>query len=384
MVSLWPWKGEDTSPASFEKALSALATKISKSQAQLDSLRQRGRRLKGLWTLYAVFAYLLCFIILFIVVGWRNWTAVEYTAVAGSPLLIYVVRKGITSYYNLRVDNATHRLEDQQAERAKTIERLKAATKYNSTQELLEKYAATPAPPKPKKPRNTSKSPKGRSPQLGRIRAGPPPPTANIQRPGQIQGPLSSQPSTPQPQPRKDIPLQFSPAPVQASPQGGNAEFAPNAFPSPPQYAHGGESNAGGHWYDRVLDLLLGDDETSPKNRMALICSNCRLVNGQAPPGTKSPAELGKWRCFGCGAWNGEEDEAVKVVQEMKERIEKDRPGSVDGATSSGDERPHERDVAEEDIKEKNSDEAGEVESSEESIKAKPKRGRPKRGKGSS
>ena len=80
-------KGEDNSPASFEKTLSALATKITKSQTQLDGLRQRGRRYKALWTLYTSFAYLLCVIILFLVVGWQNWSALEYTAVAGSPLM---------------------------------------------------------------------------------------------------------------------------------------------------------------------------------------------------------------------------------------------------------------------------------------------------------
>ena len=112
MVSLWPWKvnyvnimflrvltfckGNDTSPASFEKALSALAAKISKSQAQLDRLRQRGRRFKALWTLYASFAYLLCVIILILVVGWQNWSAWEYTAVAGSPLLYVCWQVGLT------------------------------------------------------------------------------------------------------------------------------------------------------------------------------------------------------------------------------------------------------------------------------------------------
>lgn len=84
-------QGDDTSPASFEKALSALAIKIAKSQAQLDNLRQRGRRAKALWTLYSSFAYLLCFIILFLVVGWKNWTAWEYTAVSGSPLVYVLV-----------------------------------------------------------------------------------------------------------------------------------------------------------------------------------------------------------------------------------------------------------------------------------------------------
>jgi hypothetical protein len=105
MVSLWPWKvicshhlsqintkghslqGEDVSPASFEKTLSALSTKISKSQLQLETLRQRSRRIAALWTLYSSFAYLLCAIVLGLVVGWKNWSVWEYTALAGGPVL---------------------------------------------------------------------------------------------------------------------------------------------------------------------------------------------------------------------------------------------------------------------------------------------------------
>jgi hypothetical protein len=139
----------------------------------------------------------------------------------------------------------------------------------------------------------------------------------------------------------------------------------------------------GGHWYDRVLDLLLGEDETSPKNRIILICQNCRLVNGQAPPGTKSLAELGKWKCFGCGKLNGEEDEAVKAVQEMKEMIhtrEDDSAGDVeeeglvrnDSPAGNGDEKPDTEDDNE------NEDEV-EDESAGDTIEvSKPKRGRPK------
>ncbi|KAF4634964.1 hypothetical protein G7Y89_g3140 [Cudoniella acicularis] len=396
MVSLWPWKGDDTSPASFEKALSALATKISKSQTQLDALRQRGRRLKALWTLYASFAYLLCFIILFLVVGWKNWSATEYTTVSGSPLLyvhfkikkqaillthssIYLIRKGITAYYTFRVDTVTQRLEDQQAERTKTIDKLKAATKYDSTQELLEKYGGAPPASKPKKQKAPSKSPKAVQDQVQRVGTGPPPPTANISRSGQNQVPVPSQPSTPQQASNRVPPHLISSSPITPPQPVGPPEFAPNAFPASPQYANSGELAAEGHWYDRVLDLLLGEDETSPKNRVALICQNCRLVNGQAPPGTKSLAELGKWRCFGCGAWNGEEDEAAKVVQEIKERIEQDQPSSGNENVSD-DPVIVDRDVIkQEDVDSAASDVVGNSE--EDTIEVRPKKGRPKSNK---
>lgn len=133
-----------------------------------------------------------------------------------------------------------------------------------------------------------------------------------------------------------------------------------------------------GHWYDRVLDLLLGEDETSPKNRIILICKNCRLVNGQAPPGTKSLTELGKWKCFGCGELNGEEDEAVKAVQEMKEMIDtntKDyRKKSADGSdapgASSEDNTGNEDEVGDDEVEDESAGDTIEV--------SKPKKGRPK------
>ena len=80
-------KSDDDSPASFEKILSNLSTKISKASTRLDGLRQRSRRLKVLWTLYAGFAYLLYTVILTLVVGWRKWGLTEYTAVAGGPVM---------------------------------------------------------------------------------------------------------------------------------------------------------------------------------------------------------------------------------------------------------------------------------------------------------
>jgi len=233
---------------------------------------------------------------------------------------IYLVRFGIYTYYTYRIDSATQRLEDQQSERAKTIDKLKAATKYNSTQELLEKYGGVPPvkpSPRPKKVETPSKSSQKARKASPRVGAGPPPPTANIPRSDQ----RPSAPSTPQPPLRQVVPPNVTPSPVPSHLRTGSAEFAPNAFAIPPQYAQDGELKPGGHWYDRVLDLLLGEDETSPRNRMALICQQCRLVNGQAPPGTKTLSDVGKWKCFGCGAMNGEEDEGTKVVNEMKAKL---------------------------------------------------------------
>lgn len=148
-----------------------------------------------------------------------------------------------------------------------------------------------------------------------------PPATANIPQ---------NQPMAPPPPTPQSIPAYFSmnnappsrPSPPLSHSMTEPPEFAPNAFGSVPQYDRSSESNADGKWYDRILDLLLGDDETSPKNRIVLICKHCRLVNGQAPPGIKRIEELGKWRCIGCRGWNGELDEGTKIVEEIKQKAE--------------------------------------------------------------
>ncbi|KAF4981653.1 hypothetical protein FZEAL_2593, partial [Fusarium zealandicum] len=87
--------------------------------------------------------------------------------------------------------------------------------------------------------------------------------------------------------------------------------------PPPSNYSSYSTAVPETHWYDRIFDVLLGEDETAPKNRMVLICQSCRLVNGQAPPGAKTLAEVGTWKCMSCGAVNGEMDEGKRIFNEV-------------------------------------------------------------------
>lgn len=231
------------------------------------------------------------------------------------------------SYYTFRIDSLTARLKDYQAERAKTIQKLKDATKYDSTLELIEKYGGEQKKDKDaknaKQATGAQKQQQQQQQQDGssnsaqqspanRTRMAPPP-TANIQhRAPASPSPLSNAPS---------------PAPVHSpSPLEPGAEFAPNAFaaaaspPPPPSFVQQNANVAGGgesHWYDRIFDVLLGEDETAAKNRIVLLCSACRLVNGQAPPGTTSLADVGVWRCMACHAKNGVENEGKRIVEEV-------------------------------------------------------------------
>ncbi|KAK8070649.1 hypothetical protein PG997_010852 [Apiospora hydei] len=315
MVSFWPWKGEDSSPASFEKALSTLSAKITATQLQLDKVRTRSRRIKVLWTLYLSFAYLVYAIVLILVVGYSNLGVWEWVGMAGGPVLIYVMRTLTHTYFTMRIETLEARLKDLQTERANTIQKLKDATKYDSTHELLEKYGGE----KPKRAiqnhdddeRHNKNAKDGDNRRARHSSLGPPSaqgaPTS-IRHPNLIPLPPSRPSSSHISPPRHNQQL-----------QDFTAEFAPNADDLPhtpyPQYDH--NPNNGHRWYDRILDLMLGEDETAPKNRIVLICQNCRLVNGQAPPGTKALADVGLWKCMSCGSMNGEMDEGKKIMREV-------------------------------------------------------------------
>ena len=159
MVSFWPFKGDDKSAASFEKVLSQLSTKITKASAQNDGLRQRQRRYKVLWTLYSTFAYILVAAILTLVTGYQRWSTIEYSAIAGSPVMIFGIRTALDAYYNYRISHSQTHLNELYKQREAAIQKLKAATKYDSTQQLLEKYGGvekrrgtSPQPPKKRNP----------------------------------------------------------------------------------------------------------------------------------------------------------------------------------------------------------------------------------------
>ncbi|GAB7363638.1 hypothetical protein MBLNU230_g4208t1 [Neophaeotheca triangularis] len=335
MVSFWPFRGDDTSAASFEKALSQLSDRINKASSQNDNLRQHQRRFKALWTLYSGFAYILIALILVLVTGWEQWGPVEYSSVSGGPVLIFGVRTTLDTYYNYRISKSQAHLNHLQKQRETTIEKLKAATKYNSTQQLLDKYGGTPAkkrgssPPAGGKRKVSSQQSKQQLQNIPRTGFAPPP-TANIQGRPPPPGMAPPNAAPPMPNPNSNT-MGASPVTPEQAP---TEEFAPNAFPAstrppaprapPSQYAADGPK-----WYDRILDVVLGDDETQAKNRIALICDECKLVNGQAPPGARTLEDVGRWRCSSCHAWNGVESEAKQIMQQMREVKNESRPGSV-------------------------------------------------------
>lgn len=304
---------------------------------------------------------------------------------------IYLIRLGLTTYYDYRTSKVQAHVDVLQKQRDTTIDKLKAATKYNTTQQLLEKYGGTPS--KTKAGTSNRKTIPNQGGRTGFI----PPPTANISgRNG-----MASLPNTPLRSTSNSSPLgppppltaaAASPPWQQPSSTVETAEFAPNAFSSAPQYE---QVASGPRWYDRFMDVLLGEDEANPKNRLALICMKCRLVNGQAPPGVKQLEDVGRWRCSGCGTMNGVESEGKRIIKEIQQRSVSEEEISSHRKGPSGKSSPPEDDHEavlidqgkddESDVTQYSEDETDELVSEDKPLKvedepeiAKPKRGRPK------
>jgi endoplasmic reticulum junction formation protein lunapark len=102
----------------------------------------------------------------------------------------------------------------------------------------------------------------------------------------------------------------------------------------------------------------------------------------------KTLEALGKWRCQSCGAWNGEENEARRLVAVMKAKREADEREGWRGV-SRGDESGEEKEVdetgkevvvekmeeseGEEDVVDREVDEVGEAEEEEDGPKTRSK-----------
>jgi endoplasmic reticulum junction formation protein lunapark len=306
----WLWRGDDTSPASFEKALSKLSTQITAANLSLDTRRIQARRIKGLWTLWTTILYILYALIVILVPTGKDTPLTYYAGLPSGPVLIFGVRKVLTIAFDWTINRRQAHVNALQKQREGKIADLKKATKYDSTQELLQKYGGAP-------PKDTSKrDPKQQktTPQKPQQRTGiAPPPTANI--PGRSPPSARPQirPASPQGPPGSPTNLSQSPSMFEPDSPG----FAPNAFSGPPSASSSYQTKA--NWYDRILDVMIGEDETAAKNRLALICSNCRLVNGLAPPGARTLEEVGRWRCSSCGSENGTDQR--RAAREMVENV---------------------------------------------------------------
>jgi hypothetical protein len=232
-------------------------------------------------------------------------------------------------FYDWRISTTQARLDELQTRQKDTIEKLKAATKYSTTQSLIEKYGGTAT--------SNADEKKGKPTQQNG--STPKTPDTLRQRPQAPQRALTPQQQVIQQklleQQRAGIPPPFNQP--QLPPKGGLvppitlAQAQAQTQPSSQQHLQPEEATTP-KWYDRILDVVIGEDETSAKARYALICKSCRMVNGLAPPGTKDLNEMEPWGCARCGTWNG--NLAKKQEQDVQAKKEEDGGSEAEGSDS--------------------------------------------------
>jgi len=239
---------------------------------------------------------------------------------------IFLMRRALEASYGGRISSTESKLEELQSRQRATIEKLKAATKYSTTQSLIEKYGNTagasiqkPQSEKPKGPSRTPTQIQRHTPQ--HPQQPPAPIRSSVPTPEQIriqEQLLAQQRAGPPPQYGKAQSPNQQPQPPADLLRRQNLEMQSQSQPPSRQHLQPEEATAP-KWYDRILDVVLGEDETSARNRYALICKNCRMVNGLAPPGTRTLDDMGEWGCARCGTMNGGKKPLVGDIPKQDE-----------------------------------------------------------------
>lgn len=273
---MFKWFRKDSDVKTIERYLELITSKITKHEATLSRLRANGRRYKGAITLYGILFYAIYFIIwaLFLAknsTNKRKW-ALETLPLIVAPFVLYVLRNGISSYYARRVSNEELSLQDLQAQQKEKIEEFKTKTGFYTTKSLIDRYSASEGSPRDATTNSTSSSPLATkklnpkaskndltSPRLPQMRSSPRLLTQAQITPQRNFPPQSLLGTVPTPSslsgtPQKNSQPQLSPT----------AEFAPNADLLAATQARTR------HWYDRMLDVIVGEDEGSDQSRYKL------------------------------------------------------------------------------------------------------------------
>uniref|UniRef100_A0A060THQ6 Endoplasmic reticulum junction formation protein lunapark n=1 Tax=Blastobotrys adeninivorans TaxID=409370 RepID=A0A060THQ6_BLAAD len=288
-----PWGFRRRRDASaYEKELTRLAAKISNRQQKQLRYSIQGRRAKLFVTLYSILLYAAYSgLVLF---GYRQRSPVNLSALLTIPFGIWAVRWALTRWYGWLSRTNDESLKALLAQRHEMVEELKQKTNFYSTQALLDRFDPDS---KPSKSDKTEKNEK-----LGKQEFKS---NASVQSSGQKPGQTTKQG---QASPGQTPGLQHPQVPL---PQGINPQSARILKSTQVAYVP--------KWYDRILDLIVGEDEYSSRQRYALICRNCKVHNGLAQPG-EAPEDV-VYICPHCGTLNGRPKETTHPEKESEKEI---------------------------------------------------------------
>lgn len=338
----------------------------------------RQRRVNGIFTLYSILLYAAYTIFAFIRYnGSKKLEPAHFAGLVVAPFLIWAVRRVIFWWFNRLTTANSEYINALRSEQQEKLEDLKQKTNFYSTKALLERFDSDfdkankrkgNIQPKggPKQPglKPNPNAPQPAGPAASGPARGPAGQPANHQPNKSIASAdfefAPNLPKLPQPQPQQQLPPHGQ-APVPDQP----------AYPLGPAY----NANYQPSWYDKILDIIVGEDEYSPKARYALICQNCRRHNGLAQPGELPQYVI--YICPQCGLRNGQEKKKRREQESKDEAVLEETPKVKDTAGDSShepivisDQEDHEDESVE--PKQESEDEQ-EKEPEEVAIKEKPK-----------
>lgn len=272
---LWWKKGPN-----YEQELPRLASEIQKYRTKLISVTARHRRWRALSILLQLGAYLFILSYYFLVVTKPYLNAWQLGHVFSGPLVIYLLHTTLSRGLLWREARIKSSLQRLIVRRQQLVDAYKKQINFDLIQRLIDD---PPSDPNPIKGTGDSKS-TAKSPHLQQHQpsAAPAPnktKTSGVAAPGNPPPQISASHNGP------------------SKPRAVENNSAANPLPALPVYHTS--------WVDRVMDLVLGENEQGPNNRYALICSKCRVHNGLAPYG-KSADEVGYF-CPVCHTFNGSE-----------------------------------------------------------------------------
>ncbi|KAI9438797.1 hypothetical protein H4582DRAFT_1951111 [Lactarius indigo] len=269
-------------PEDFGQILAALALDIQKRETRLGEIRLRERRATLLATLYAL-------------AGWGLYLGLWYAqllpqasrhrinspvdkaikafpAIVG-PIIILFTRRIVQLWYNRKGNAEEKSLAALKLARRNKVEDIKKKTNYYETRDLLERYEDGPS---------------------NRL----PPAWSKI-------GPIAPVQPQPQPQQPPSTPQRAVPAVPPNTPANLRTPISPGLqsqliTQTPPQPLPPPRKK----WYDKLADILLGDDEqpvNAAASRYALICQKCSTHNGLMKEDMWEDAQ---YICLNCGHFN--------------------------------------------------------------------------------
>ncbi|KAI5955849.1 hypothetical protein KGF54_001351 [Candida jiufengensis] len=279
-------------PNKFEKELNTIAENINKTKQQLVKLKINKKSINKKLSLFTFIIYILIFFYSYISIPnstiatnkiqrfLKGQSKFNFYLLIGFPLISILITKLINFIFKYLIKSQDSHLSILKQKHKLKIEELKKITKYNETNELINKYDDKPKPipqqqfipnlqqQQPKQPQNNNKSNKLRNQALKELHL------SEDQLSSNQQSSISQQQI---PQPQSTNPQQQSPnSPIHKR-----------------------------NLQDKLLDLFIGSDNSeSIEQRYALICSHCFSHNGLAPPNCDDPNNV-KYQCWKCGAMNG-------------------------------------------------------------------------------